>query len=1088
MIMKHLLLLLALVLCSAFAAAQSHTVSGTVRDAAGNPLPGVAVMVPGTTIGTVTDIDGHYTLSVTGNPTLSATFIGMQPGQINLANGQTDVTLQDEETEMDEVIVVAFGQTTKQAFTGSAAVVSADELEKRTTSNVANQLAGAVPGLQMRGVDGAPGSSGGSIAIRGISSLYASTTPLVIVDGAPFPGNLSDIAASEIESVTVLKDAASAALYGARGASGVILITTKKGANKEGQINVEAKWGVNSRSVQDYDVITDPGEYYEAYYAQLYNYYYYGQGYSEKQANATANETMLSQLGYQSMTVPNGEYLIGSDGKINPNATLGYVYTGIDGEQYYVYPDDWTDAAYSRSPRQEYTVTANGGNDRGSYFASVNFLKDDGIIEYTGYQRLTARIKADYQIKKWLKLNANIGYTNSKTISNANMDYSDEPDLNEANLMYFVSSIAPIYPIYVRNTDGTVKTDSNGNPTYDFNRNNFAKNADEDSPVTMTRGFLDGNPLGNNRYNYVETLGNGLNGNIGGSINFTEKIKLDFRSSLVYKHADGSDYENSLYGSKMSAGGELTRAMTVNIRQNHVQTLNYFDTYNDVHNLSVLVGHEYYRSKGRYLSAVAQGSFSPEVKELNAFATKTDSYSYTSRYNVEGWFGNVQYNYDEKYYLQGSFRRDASSRFADENKWGSFWSVGAAWILSEENFMEATRGVVDELKVKFSIGQQGNDNINDYAYVDVYSLSKATETTMSPTFYRQGNHDITWETVTNANAGVEFSLFKGRLTGAIDYYNKKTTDLLFWLSIPESAGSRGYYGNLGDIRNRGLEVELSGALFRTADLEWRLMGNLSFNKTKILALPASKTADNGGFYEDGCWYAEDGELYNQMMYSYAGVDPNTGKALYYYDEDLSPLGGKVSSNVTSKPGSKKSGTTDVIGNATRYTQGSTLPKIYGGFGTSFTWKGIDLSAQFDYQIGGKIYDVRYADLVSPVADTREAGKNYHKDWIRSWTPNNTASDMPRWQFGDQYATAHSDRFLTDASYLNFSSFTVGYTLPKELTSQILLSKVRIFCAGENLTFWSARKGLDPRFSYMETSQVSNYSPARTISGGIQLQF
>ncbi len=1088
MIMKHLLLLLALVFCSTFAAAQSHTVSGTVRDAAGNPLPGVAVMVPGTTIGTVTDIDGHYTLSVSGNPKLAATFIGMKPGEIDLSAGQTDVTLQDEEREMDEVIVVAFGQTTKQAFTGSAAVVSADDLEKRTTSNVANQLAGAVPGLQMRGVDGAPGSSGGAIAIRGISSLYASTTPLIIVDGAPFPGNLSDIAASEIESVTVLKDAASAALYGARGASGVILITTKKGANKEGQINVEAKWGVNSRSVQDYDVITDPGEYYEAYYAQLYNKYYYGDGLSEKEAWVKANTNMIAQLGYQCMTVPDGEYIIGQDGKVNPNATLGYVYTGTDGEEYYVYPDDWTDAAYSHSPRQEYTVSANGGNDRGSYFTSVNFLKDDGIIEYTGYQRLTARIKADYQIKKWLKLSANVGYSNSKTISNANMDYGEGAGLSEANLMYFVSSIAPIYPIYVRNADGTVKTDENGNPHYDFNRGDFAKPKAGTSNATMTRGFLDGNPLGNNRYNKVETIGNALNGNIGGTINFSQKVKLDFRSSLVYKHSDGTDYENSLYGSKKSVGGELTRAMTVALRQNHVQTLNYFDNYNDVHNLSVQLGHEYYRVKNRYLGAVAQGSFSSDIPELNAFATKTNSASYTSRYNVEGWFGNVQYNYDEKYYLQGSYRRDASSRFADDNKWGSFWSVGTAWIISKENFMESTRGIIDELKVKFSIGQQGNDNIGDYAYVDLYTLSKSSDTSMSPTFAQTGNPDITWETVTNANVGLEFSLFKGRLNGSVDYYNKKTTDLLFWLSIPESAGSRGYYGNLGDIRNRGVEVELSGAVFRTSDFEWRLMGNLSLNKTKILALPESKTRDNGGFTESSIWYKENGELYNYFCYSYAGVDPTTGKALYYYDEDLSPAGGKVSTNNTSKPGTKKSGTTDVIGNATRYEQGSTLPKVFGGFGTSLTWKGIDLSAQFDYQIGGKVYDARYADLVSPAATTSDAGKNYHKDWRRSWSPNNTSSDMPRWQYGDQYSTARSDRFLVDASYLNFSAFTVGYTLPVNLSEKVLMSKIRIFCAGENLTFWSARKGFDPRFSYKETEQVSNYSPARTISGGIQLQF
>ena len=1081
--MKHLLLMLTLALVSALAAAQSRTVSGTVRDKAGNPLPGVAVVVPGTTTGTVTDLDGRYTLRVDGQPKLAATFIGMKPGEIDLAAGQTDVTLQDEETEMDEVMVVAYGTTTKQAFTGSAAVVDADELEKRTTSNVANQLAGQVPGLQMRSVDGAPGSAGGNLQIRGISSLYASTDPLIIVDGAPYPGNLSDIAASEIESVTVLKDAASAALYGARGASGVILITTKKGSKSaEGQINVEAKWGVNSRAVQDYDVITDPGEYYEAVYAQLYNKYFYSDGLNASAANKKANEDMLSKLGYQSMTVPKGQLLIGQDGKINPNATKGFSYVGNDGETYYVYPDDWTDAAYSASPRQEYTVSATGGNDRGSYFMSVGYLNDEGIIEYTGYKRFTARLKADYQIKKWCKVGANIGYVNSKTTANANMDYGEDAALSEANLMYFVSSIAPIYPIYVRNADGSIKTDANGNPHYDFNRGDFATPANaKNVPYTMKRGFLDGNPLGNNRYNEVVTTANGINGNMNATINFTQNLKLDATSSLILNFSDGSDYENPFYGSKKSVGGYLYRLNQLNLRQNHVQTLNYFNSFNDVHSLSVLVGHEYYRSKVRRLSATAEGSFSPAIKELDAFATKTDNGGYTARYNVEGWFANAQYNYDEKYYLQGSFRRDASSRFADENKWGSFWSVGAAWVASKEGFMAGTRDVIDNLKIKFSIGQQGNDNIKDYAYTDTYTISKASDTSMSPTFALMGNPDITWETVTNTNVGAEFSLWRGRLTGSVDYYNKKTQDLLFWLSIPESAGTRGYYGNLGDIRNRGFEVELSGSVIKAKDFEWRITANVSHNKTKILKLPETKTMEYGGFYEDGLWYEEGGELYSYMTYAYAGVDKVTGKALYWYDEDLR---GK-----TQQPGKKKSGTTDDPTKATRYVVNkSNLPKLFGGFGTNITWRGVDVSATFDYQIGGKIFDSRYQDLITPMAADRDAGKNYHKDWRRSWSPDNTASDMPRWQYGDNYAAYSSDRFLTDASYLNFSSFVVGYTLPIKASEKLLMSKIRLYVAGENLTFWSARKGLDPRYSYKENETVSNYSPVRTISGGLQLSF
>lgn len=1085
------------------AVAQTRTVSGTVRDAAGNPMPGVAVTVPGSTTGTVTDIDGRYTLKVDGDVTsLSASFIGMKSATINLAAGQTDAEMVEDNTEMDEVLVVAYGTTTKQAFTGSAAVVEAEDIQKRTTTNVANQLSGQVPGLQMRGVDGAPGSSGGGLKIRGVASLYAAVNPLVIVDGAPYPGNLSEIPTSEIESVTVLKDAASAALYGARGASGVILITTKKGSSSDGTINVEAKIGVNSRSVKDYDVITDPGEYYEAAYAQYYNKYFYGDGLSAGAANVKANRMMLNELGYQSMSVPEADYvadggynvplLVGMDGKINPNATLGFQYTSTDGKTYWVQPDDYTDAAYDNATRQEYTVSAAGGNEKGNYFASVGYLDDQGIIEYTSYKRFSARLKTDYQIKKWFRWGANVGFTSSKTFANANMDYSSEPQLSEANLMYFVSSIAPIYPLYSRvvNADGSISInkDELGNDLYDFNRGEFGTPVSNGNCYTMKRGFLDGNPLGNNRYNEMVTRKNNLNATMNATINFMKNLKLDAQSTIILNHTDYTDYENKFFGSKKSVGGYMLKRQKLETRQNHVQTLSYFDTFNDVHNLNVMIGHEYYLSKSRTLAATAEGSFSQDIKELAAFATKTDNTSTTGTYNVEGWFGNVQYNFDEKYYVQGSYRRDASSRFAKDNRWGDFWSVGTAWIVSKENFMAATQNVLDELKVKFSIGQQGNDNIGDYAYIDEYTLSKSSETSMSPTFDRMGNPDITWETVTNTNIGVEFSLFKHRLVGAVDYYNKKTTDLLFWLSIPESAGSRGYYGNIGDIRNRGIEVQLTGTILRTKDINWTISGNLSHNKSKILTLPESKTKDYGGFYEDSMWYTEGGELYNYMLYSYAGVDPTTGKALYWYDEDLSPLGGQTTSNIISKAASKKSGKTDDINKASRYANGSNMPKIFGGFGTNFTWKGLDASVSFDYQIGGKVLDLRYKALMSPAETSRDAGQNYHKDWVRSWSPDNVNSDIPRWQYGDKYTAYTSDRFMTDASYLNFSSFVVGYTLPKQASQKILMNKIRVYVAGENLGFWSARDGFDPRFSYGETTQVSNYSPARTISGGIQLQF
>ena len=477
--------------------------------------------------------------------------------------------------------------------------------------------------------------------------------------------------------------------------------------------------------------------------------------------------------------------------------------------------------------------------------------------------------------------------------------------------------------------------DEYGNASYDYAKGiqTYSKPASVLQGYNMTRGFLQGNPLGANNYNNVFTEGNVLNGNIVGTINILPSLKLDVNSSLSLGHSLASDYENAYYGPKVSVGGQVSKSQTKTLRQNHVQTLNWYNTFGDVHNWNAMIGHEWYDKVINYLYALAYGGYSSTLQEINNFATKDDAKGYKTEYNVEGFFGTLQYNYDLKYYLQGSYRRDASSHFDEDKRWGDFWSVGAAWIASKERFMAQTLNVVDELKVKISIGQQGNDDIGNFAYTDLYSLSKSSETSMSPSFYRKGNKDITWETTTNLNAGVEFSLLKSRINGSFDYYNKKTTDLLFWLSIPESSGSLGYYGNIGDLRNFGFEFNVTGSPIRTEDLDWSLNFNISHNKTRILKLPESKIKENGGFYEYELWYEEDGEMFNFMTYEYAGVDEH-GKALFWYDEDLSSAADPSKTNVISRPGKKHSGKTDDVNKATRYAQGSILPKFYGGFGTS----------------------------------------------------------------------------------------------------------------------------------------------------------
>ena len=1081
---KKFLSILACMLMTASMAWAQKQITGTVVDSeSGEPLIGVAVRVPDSSIGVLTDADGNFSISLPdGKTSLNFSFMGMKPATLTARNGMK-VLLETDTKALDEIIVVAFGTSTKQAFTGSASVMDSKDLEKHVTANVANALVGNVPGLQMRGASGAPGADAGAMNIRGISSMYAGTDPLIIVDGAPYSSSLSNIAQSDIESITVLKDAASAALYGARGANGVILVTTKKDKHNEANVTVDMKWGSNSRAVQDYDVITDPGQYYETYYGQLFNNYYYKEGQTLAAANANANATMINHLGYNIYTVPEGEQLIGLDGKLNPKATLGRTYTD-NGVTYFLTPDNWQDAAYSSALRQQYDVSVRSGNDKGSFYASLGYLDEDGIIQYSDYKRFTGRMKADYRIKKWLKVSGNVAYTNSKTNGTPGFDGN-----GSASLMYYTSMMAPIYPLYVRTVDASGKpviaTDQFGHQMYDYGVKTDVYNG----YPGLVRTFLNtGNPLGANRYDQNLTKRNQLNGTFDVEVNFTDWLKLNVTTSVDWANRNYSFVNSPYEGAKRGINGQVEKEQTNYLRTNNIQTLSFAKQFGK-HDVNAVLGHEYYRTCTTYLDAYGPGMFSPAVPELNAVAKTGDpAKSYTSRYNVEGFFLSAQYNYDQKYFASASYRRDASSIFHKDHMWGNFWSLGAAWLINKENFLSDVSWI-DMLKLKFSIGQQGNDGIGNWNYTDLYTLSPSGTYSMAPTFYRLGNPEITWETTTSTNLGLEFNLFKNRLTGEINFYNKKTADQLFWLSIPETMGVRGYYGNMGDARNYGIEVELAGDVIRTKDVVWNLSANFAHNKNKITSLPETKFVDpekgvNGWGESDDSrtiqhWMEVGGSMYDAWMPKYAGINEQ-GEALYWIDDALE---GK-----TDRPGTNLSRTTTNFQEATKYNLGSMLPKLFGGFGTTVKLYDFDISATFDYQIGGKVFDTRYQSLMTNVISSQDGGTNFHKDVLNSWSVNNTSSCIPRAMYADEYTSTRSDRFLTNAGYLNFQSFTVGYTLPTSWISRLQLNKVRLYCTGENLCFWSARKGLDPRYSYSSMSTQNVYSPVRTVMGGIQVTF
>lgn len=995
--------------------------------------------------------------------TLVVSYIGMQTVEVPV-KPSVKVFLKSNTELLDEVMVVAYGTAKKSAFTGSATVVGSEEIGKIQSSNVANALTGKVAGVQLNTSSGQPGATTPSIRVRGISSINAGNDPLIILDGAPYDGDLNNISSQDIESMTVLKDAASNALYGARGANGVIIITTKKGTSGQARVTVDAKWGSNSRATQDYNYIKSPAQYYEMYYGALKSYFVNEQGMTDAAAHVSANTNMLTSgdygLGYNAYSIPQGQYLIGTNGKLNPNATLGNV-VSYNGQDYMIMPDNWLDEAYSHGLRQEYNVSVSAGTDKSSFYASISYLNNEGITAKSDYERLTGRLKADYQVKDWLKFGANMSYTHF----DANSLGEDGASNSSGNIFAYATQIAPIYPLYVRDGQGNIMKDSNGITVYDFGNNNAG----------LSRPFLSGgNAYAANLLDTNNAEGNAMTATGFAEIRFLKDFKFTWTSGVAIDETRSTSFTNPYYGQYASSNGIPSKAHTRNLSYNHQQLLNWKRSFGS-NNLEVMLGHESYRYKYYYLYASKSNVFDPTNTELAGAITENGSDSYTTDYNTEGYFARLQYDFAEKYFLSGSYRRDASSRFHPDNRWGNFWSAGAAWIISKEDFFDVDW--VDMLKVKASYGSQGNDNIGNYLYVNTYTIVNAGGSpAANPS--TMGNKDITWETNGNFNAGFDFELFKGRLSGTVEYFFRKTSDMLFSFPLPPSFGYKSYYANVGDMTNQGIEAEFNATAIKTNDFTWDINLNLTHYKNKISYLPEERktmVVDGVPGYSSGNYYYGEGEpLFTYRIKKYAGVAED-GQALYYKsvkDENGNVIGQE---------------TTTKYDDADYYLCGSALPDVYGGFGTSFSYKGFDLSADFTYQIGGLVYDSDYASLMSPPTASSK-GTNFHADLLNAWTPENTSSNIPRFQFGDNYATSSSDRFLTKASYLSLQNINFGYTLPANLTRNVGIEKVRVYLTADNVWVWSKRQGLDPRQSISGSVTNSYYAPMRTISGGITLTF
>ena len=1040
--------------------AQEREITGSVKDHAGAGIVGATILVEGTTKGTTSGADGSFSIKAAPDNVLVVSFMGYQSHTIKVGTQtRIDVVLKENTQAIDDVIVVAFGTAKKEAFTGSATVIKSDDIAKSQQSNVAQALAGKVAGVQLTNTSGQPGESP-KIRIRGFSSLNAGNDPLWIVDGMPYSGDLNNLNPSDIESMTVLKDAASNSLYGARGANGVVMITTKKAKSQEAHVTIDAKWGVNSRAVQDYAYITNPAQFYELHYSALKNYYV-NSGMSIGEAHLRANTNLTANandggLGYMVYTVPSGQEFIGINGKVNPAATLGrrLVY---EGKEYYIRPDDWTDAAFRSSLRQEYNASISGQTGNASIYGSFGYLNNEGIAYNSDMDRYTARLRVDYQAKKWLKFGANANYTHFRY----NQIDDSGAGNSSGNVFAYTTAVGPIYPLYIRDGEGNVMYNEDGIKLYDYGNGDNAG---------MERSlFPNSNALSDSRLNKQEAEGNAFNGTGYIDVTFLKDFKFTFNAGVSLDETRSTSVTNPWFGQFASEKGMVSKGHQRNFDLNLQQILNYTKQIGH-HNLNVMLGHESYQNRIYLLSASKSNMLTQDNDELaGAIIDKQGAGSYRREYNNEGYFARVMYDYAGKYFASASYRRDASSRFHPDHRWGNFWSLGTSWRIDRESFMASTANWLSALTLKMSYGAQGNDNLGTYyASKGLYTIvSNLGENALVSD--RMATPNLKWETNLNFNVGVDFSLFNNRFSGSFDFFTRRSKDLLYSRPIAPSLGYGSIDENVGALKNTGIEMVLNGTIINQNGWVWKLGMNLTHYKNKVTDLPLKDMPRSGvNKLQVGR------SVYDFYMIEWAGVDPENGDPLWYKNEvdaNKNPTGKRVTTN-------------DYSSADYYYVNKSSLPKVYGGFNTSLSWKGFDLSAIFAYSIGGYIYN---RDITMILHNGSLEGRDWSTEILKRWTPDNRYTDVPALSTTSNNWNSASTRFLQNNSYMRLKNLTLSYNLPKQWISKLSLSSVQVYVQGDNLFTIHRNQGLDPEQGITGITYY-RYPAMRTISGGINVSF
>ena len=1117
--MRRLSLLLVSLLLVCTAALAQVTITGTVVSASDNePIIGATVSVVGTKAGTATDLDGRFTVSVPNNNSqLNISYIGMTPVTVKAENGMV-VEMFSNTQDLDEVVVVAYGTAKKSELTGAVSQVTSQQIEARPVTSVTSALEGTTTGLVVNSTYGQPGNDA-SIRIRGFSSINGSNEPLYVIDGVPFGGNISDLNSADIESITVLKDATSAALYGNRAGNGVILINTKKGRNdKSVRINASAMLGTYNRGIPEYDRM-NARQWMNAM-MQSYAREHYSAGNSGGKtmswgdAITNAGQAIIGQyLHYNIFDQPsdalyNGIYL----------KDEAQIKSEIAGDL------DWFKAAIRSGFRQEYTLSGDGGTKAANYYFGLGYTKEEGYTRESGFERMTGRVKVNLEPKKWFKAGMTLAGSHQLTLF-----HSDDED-SYKNAFGYCRNIAPIFPVHLHDLeseDGAYVLDEQGNKIYDngekYNRAQYSG-----------RHYLWETEL-----DMDKTHRNTLNGQAYVTFVLPYGFDISIKGDMNLRNTENREYDNAIIGDGMGNNGRTKRTIYRYKNYTFQQLLNWNQTYADRHAIEVLLGHENYYYRYNYLYGFKANQTLAGHADMINFADIQNLYDYENNDRKESYLGRARYVLDGKYSVEGSFRRDGSSRFHPDHRWGNFYSIGASWALSREEFIRKYEWI-NNLKLRAAYGEVGNDRAADYySYMALYDIT--VNGGMGALVKSQlTNELLSWESVKNLSVGLEGRLFN-RFNFSIEYFNKASHDLIFNLNQPLSAGATSTSSavsqvqvNLGNMVNQGIEFSADADIVKTKDFRFNLGLNLTYLNNKITKMPeiynvgGEKDEYTAGLQSGQYNYRKGHSMYSFYTYTYKGIDDMTGQSLYTFNDHDFYVPGMVGKDEDlTKREAIPAGEYVVIDGVPyvykpatygkREWHGSAVPKFYGSFNPTIDFNDFTLSGIFAFQLGGKCIDWTYQSLTTMggtpsaihadmenawVKDLLGTVTTYTEDQIKAMTitdaDGNSYINYPASRLDangtpavysdySSFNSAASSRYITSSNYFIIKNIGLTYRLPRTILNKIGFTNISLNATVENLYTKTARKGMNPQQNF--SGYVGDYLVTpRVYSFGVKIGF